>query len=435
MFNDWVQFEPPAEITVEIVQNGKVLLVQLNFPGIRKLSTSYLGPFRQRSGYFSCFTSNKNFFTLKEHSWCKVIDNKAPSSVQHSGEWISVQMDKKPANYDLWLRIFRRRISVMLTPQKNERWKASSTEVHGVNRYYVWDSGRLNRILNPQKSEILVTDDNLSLRLACDGELWTDEDATALRSGLQRRQSEDALGEIQIQFSGGDVVLDEKPNSIEKKVATPERIEAKERHREKERPLGANMNSNEYAPNKAVSEEPVKFDSGPEEKIHEIKGLEKQLDLEPPEQIDVVERATSSTDICELVDASTATCGQMANEEKVHPCHYCLGVQEQVGKAEFSALQARVEAMNKEQWARVLDIIVGKSNTSKVLPLKLENASNKASGDGAKKVVDTSNDTQQTGKKRPPVRNARYVIQNRNRADGDRRFVRGGTGKKVVISS
>lgn len=165
-------------------------------------------------------------------------------------------------------------------------------------------------------------------------------------------------------------------------------------------------------------------DSRTEDEMQEIKGRE------PPRQIEVVERATSFTDICELVDASTATSGQMMNEEKSKFCHYCLGVQEQVGKAEFSALQARVEAMNKEQWARVLDIIVGTSYDSKLNPLKLENGSNKAGGDVVKKVVDTGNDTQQAGKKRPPVRNARYVIQNRNRADGDRRGVSGGGGDR-----
>lgn len=257
MFNYRVQFEPPAKINAEILQNGEVILVELNFPGIRKLNKSYPGPFRQRRSLFFCLGLNRNSSPIKECNWCKVIDCIMPSSAMRSGEWVSVQMDKKPANCDLWLRIFRRRISVILTPQKNESSEASSTETIGVTRYYFWDSGRLNRILNPRKSEILITDDNLSLRLANDGDLWTDEDAKALRHNLQREKSKDAPGEMQDQFSGGDVVPDERAlatNSIEKKVETPGRIELKKEIYGKSSLLGANANANEFTPNKVVSE-------------------------------------------------------------------------------------------------------------------------------------------------------------------------------------
>lgn len=84
----------------------------------------------------------------------------------------------------------------MLIPPKKEKnavrvnSKTSVPEGPPVTRYYYWDSGRMNRALNPRKSEILVNHDQISLRLACSGELWTEEDVRGLQKVSQKKEAE-----------------------------------------------------------------------------------------------------------------------------------------------------------------------------------------------------------------------------------------------------
>lgn len=114
---------------------------------------------------------------------------------------------------------------------------------------------------------------------------------------------------------------------------------------------------------------------------------EREGSIQKAEDHGSIERATSCTDLYKVVDAATATTvergknsGDGSDGER---CHYCLGVREQVGKAEFCALQARVEAMDKEEWGRVLDIIIGRSG-GRGRVVHHSQPSNRGPKDGAK---------------------------------------------------
>ena len=195
---DCVQFAPPKEIHVERIQNGEVLLVTLNFPGLRQSSLIIPDYPRRKTHLFGCFHPPKHFAPGLQSTWSKLIDDKTPSTVMKFGEWFPIQPDKNPVNGDMWLRIFRRRISVMLIPLKQEknailtsgRSRNSPREILPVTRYYYWDSGRLGQDLNPRKSEILIVNDQVSLRLFSNGEFWTNRDVELLLNPALKEQLE-----------------------------------------------------------------------------------------------------------------------------------------------------------------------------------------------------------------------------------------------------
>nr|CDS23520.1 hypothetical protein EgrG_000721100 [Echinococcus granulosus] len=194
---DCVHFAPPKDINVELVHNSDFLLVQLHFPGIGN-SPSSLTPqnARGKSRLFSCFISSKSHVPTHESTWMKLVDEKTPSTVMRSGEWVPIQPGMKHVNGEMWLRIFRRRVSIMMIPPKQEKDvmrvdpKTSVLQGPPVTRYYYWDSGQLNRALNPRRSEILVKHDHVFLRLACSGELWTEEDVKGLQKVFQNEEAE-----------------------------------------------------------------------------------------------------------------------------------------------------------------------------------------------------------------------------------------------------
>ena len=193
---DCVHFAPPKAVHVERVHNSEGLLVQLHFPGVIQ-SNPLIPQFPHRKRrLFGCLLLSKHSSSCFQSTWFKLIDDKTPSGVMKSGEWIPMQPEKKPANSDMWLRIFRHRISIMLIPLKQEknsmlysnRSRISSSEVLPITRYYYWDSGRLSQALNPQKSEILITNDYISLRLYANGELWSARDIELLQNIAQKEE-------------------------------------------------------------------------------------------------------------------------------------------------------------------------------------------------------------------------------------------------------
>ena len=95
--------------------------------------------------------------------------------------------------------------------------------------------------------------------------------------------------------------------------------------------------------------------------------MEKETEVTIPQ---IMERSTSCTR--ETVEVATQTTPTRITEESNCSgscgvrCHYCMEVRERIGSAEFTALQTRIDSMNKEEWARILEIIVGKAgNRSK----------------------------------------------------------------------
>lgn len=142
--------------------------------------------------------------------------------------------------------------------------------------------------------------------------------------------------------------------------------------------------------------------------------LSKKPEQKGSKQTEFIERCTSCTDMCLVVDASVATTDQKLTEEKPRSCHYCLSVQELLGKEEFSALQARVEALNKDDWARVLDIIMGKNNDVKSKSPTLESQKARETETLANNIVLFRTGNQPRPQRRIPLRNARYLVQNSN---------------------
>ncbi|VDK31938.1 unnamed protein product [Taenia asiatica] len=436
---DCVHFASPTDINVELALTGEFLLIRLHFPGIGKSPSPLPQHMRGGSSLFSCFFSSKKRTLTQGSTWMKLIDEKTPSTVMRSGEWVPIQPEKKPVNGEIWLRIFRRRISIMSIPPKQEKnamqvnLKTSVPVGPPITRYYYWDSGRLNKALNPRKSEILVNHDQISLRLACSGELWTEEDVRELKKVPQNKEAEmksKVAPEVQIKHEpvsegtaflgtssqegnqtdcpGGDAnscknnAASVPPTAEERQLeGEEERIKAVEKIEKMEENPKLNREERKKAvvsertscldtethplerpelddaAQKWVSRETVSIKAEPDENFRELQGSRTMIEgkaederegrMQKAEDPKRIERATSCTDLCKVVDAATATattteggkkCGD--GNDGVH-CHYCLGVREQVGKAEFCALQARVEAMDKEEWGRVLDIIIGKS--------------------------------------------------------------------------
>ncbi|VDM18039.1 unnamed protein product [Hydatigera taeniaeformis] len=434
---DCVHFAPPTDIKAELTVTGEYLLVQLQFPGVGKLS---LPPPPQQvhkgSVLFSCFSVPKKRIVVGGSTWMKLIDDKAPLTVMRSGEWIPIQMEKKSANGEIWLRVFRRRISVMLIPPKQEKnatrvnTKMSVQEGPPVTRYYYWDSGRLSKALNPHRSEICVDHDHISLRLACNAELWTEEDVNELQKAFSKEAEvepkaapdvqlkHDPVSETtanlasfsqecrQLKCPGGDTnpcrqnvalalpvteerqlegvndtteamekveLLEEDP-MISKKEITKAIPSERTSYIDTETHTVERHDSIIMGQNKGLPETTsikVELDRGCRELQRsntEVEGkdeVEKERSAKMAEDSRRIDRSTSCTDLCKVEDAATDTTterGKMYGDPvDGERCHYCLGVREQVGKAEFCALQARVEAMDKEEWGRVLDIIIGKS--------------------------------------------------------------------------
>ncbi|KAL5110539.1 hypothetical protein TcWFU_006478 [Taenia crassiceps] len=453
---DCVHFAPPAYINVELSLTGEFLLVQLHFPGIGKSPSPLQRHARGGNSLFSCFSSSKKHIRTHGSTWMKLIDEKTPSTVMRSGEWVPIQ-PKKPVNGEMWLRIFRRRISIMLIPpkqDKNAMWAHSKTVPEGppVTRYYYWDSGRLNRALNPRKSEILVNYDQIGLRLACSEELWTEEDARELQKVPQKKgaKAESKVApDFQVKHEsvfedtalltttnqecnqtdcrGGDAnpcknnTAFEPPTAEETQVEREEGgVDAEEKIDQAEGEPTLNREERNQAVlsertpcidtethpleqlelNDAVqnwaSRETVSIKAEKDGDFRELQSSDTKVEgktedewegrVQKAEDPRSIERATSCTDLCKVVDAATATtmergkmCGDGIDGER---CHYCLGVREQVGKAEFCALQARVEAMDKEEWGRVLDIIIGKGGGKRSV-VTHSRPSNRGRKDGA----------------------------------------------------
>ncbi|VDN99206.1 unnamed protein product [Rodentolepis nana] len=403
MSKDSILFESPAEVNAAIIQNGEMLLVELKFPGLRKTKVSQPESIKDRRSFFSCFNSSRDSQLCKNCEWFKFIGDR-----RHSGDWITVPTERKPDNCDLWLQIFRYRISVMLSPQDSKNATNSNPR---VTQYFFWNSGCMKKVLNFRKSEMLIKDDLIALRLACGKGLWAKEDVEEIQKSCRGDKSENMVVSENKKFPEVSMVCDETGS-----VSTSE--SAKD---EKTITMNFNNPKSEISrPLDDITEESLSQDAnlateektGPDRRITDA--VSKKPEKEESKRTKLVERATSCSDMYIAADASVATADQKQTKEKPKPCHYCLGVQELLGKDEFSVLQARVESLNKDDWSRVLDIIMGKSNAVIPKPPIIDNQDDM-------KHEDLVNDNAPLGtgiplrpQRRAPLRNARYLVLNGN---------------------
>nr|CDS28885.1 hypothetical protein HmN_000839800 [Hymenolepis microstoma] len=408
MSKESIVFESPAEINAAIVQNGEMLLVELKFPGLRKSNMSQQEPMRDKRSFFSCFNSSRDSQLIKNCEWFKFIGDR-----RHSGDWITVPTDRKPDNCDLWLQIFRYRISIMLSPQDSKNPTTSNSR---VTQYFFWNSGCM-KALNFRKSEMLIKDDLIALRLACSKGLWAKEDVEYIQKSIRGDKSEDMIVSENNKFPEVNMICDESGSvSTSDSVKEEKSITINYNNLKKEscRPIDEIVEESstqdaaiaKISPNHNAIEEKT----GHGMKINDI--VNNKPEQEVRKLTKFIERATSCTDMCFVVDASVATADQKPTEEKSKPCQYCLSVQELLGKDEFSVLQARVESLNKDDWSRVLDIIMGKNNS--VIPKSsiIDNQEDLKHEDLVNDNVPIRTGNPLRSQRRAPLRNARYLVLN-----------------------
>ncbi|VDL58476.1 unnamed protein product [Hymenolepis diminuta] len=201
MSKESIVFESPAEVNAEVIQNGEMLLVKLKFPGLRKSDVPQPEPVRERRSFFSCFNSSEDSQPIQKCEWFKFVADK-----RHSGDWITLPADRQPTNCELWLQVFRYRISIMLSPQNSRN---STTSDSGVTQYFFWNSGCMDKALNFRKCEMLIDDDFISLRLACSKSLWGEEDVKNIEKSRRGENSKEVNVESDRKFPEINAICDE----------------------------------------------------------------------------------------------------------------------------------------------------------------------------------------------------------------------------------
>ena len=213
-----VKFDPPTKVeTARMNNKARCLFVRLTFPGLER-------PFRIQnrptcfSALLSCCIPADSFSDDFEPTWSSLLKPQNPTVSPTSGDWISVQPSQKPGNGDIWLRISSNHLSIMLilcgpSPlvqepetygsggQQDSLKSLSISDLQEQDReaysdlfptlYYYWDSGRLSRNIDPQRSSVAVTDRCICLMLAAlkRGTGWSDGDIRVVQKSVPQEQA------------------------------------------------------------------------------------------------------------------------------------------------------------------------------------------------------------------------------------------------------
>uniref|UniRef100_A0A5K3F6S5 NAC domain-containing protein n=1 Tax=Mesocestoides corti TaxID=53468 RepID=A0A5K3F6S5_MESCO len=192
-----VSFDPPTEITARLASNQENLLVHLTFPHVQRPSRP--GP-QWWTVLLPCWTRGSLPVEDPATTWSELVADDI-AKVQF-GKWTAIAPQQKPPNCDVWFRIFRKRICIMIilhsqsapTQPTNHSTPLSTSGKHEVamlsgtrlTTYYYWDSGRLGGAYDARKSRVSVVDGGVYLMLARSkekgGATWSERDLELIQN-------------------------------------------------------------------------------------------------------------------------------------------------------------------------------------------------------------------------------------------------------------
>ncbi len=207
-----VTFEPPEEIEAARLAGptagrGFLLYTRVSFPALRKPvepEPKRLSRFWRFLKSFSCVARRSDSpvpcddLAFFPQSWSLLYKSK--SNNFPFDEWMPVPIEQKPTNGDVWMRISRNRICLMLIISEAgmgyvtepsscliAQTEDGPTSHFANTRYYYWDSGKLYKTFDIPRCRIMVAEGNICLLLVpVEPGGWSDEDLVLIQTSAGR---------------------------------------------------------------------------------------------------------------------------------------------------------------------------------------------------------------------------------------------------------